>query len=113
MESLEKEMMEHFQKRVSAPIKCIKTTREEYDLYMAERRQVINNRKKELMLQTILGKLGVSSMDEFWENEKRIANEFVNKGLTVERKTPLLQLTKEEMDFLVDNGYVKYKVPGS
>lgn len=107
MEELEKEAMKHFQERVSAPIKCIKITREEYDLYMEERRQRINNRKKELMLQTIFGKLGVSSMDEFWENEKRITNEFVSKGLNVERKNPLMQLTEEEMDFLVDNGYVK------
>lgn len=56
------------------------------------------------MLDGILIKLGVKSMDEFWENEKKIRKEY--KGMGIERKNPLLKLSDGEMDFLMENGYV-------
>lgn len=57
------------------------------------------------MLERILEKLGVKSMDEFWENEKKIRDE--HKGMGLERKSPLLKLSDEEMDFLLENGYIE------
>lgn len=56
------------------------------------------------MLERILEKLGAKSMDEFWENEKKIRDKY--KGLGIERKSLLLKLSDEEMDFLLENGYI-------
>ena len=56
------------------------------------------------MLERILEKLGVKSMDEFWEKEKKIRDEY--KGMGIERKSPLLKLSDEEMDFLLENSYI-------
>lgn len=40
-----KEAMEQFQRRVSAPLKCEKITREEYDAYIREKNKRIAERK--------------------------------------------------------------------
>ena len=49
------------------------------------------------MLETILKKLQVSSINEFFENENRILKKY--KGMEIERENPLTRLNKEEMDF--------------
>lgn len=56
------------------------------------------------MLSEILKKLGFNTMDEFWENERRIMEEY--KGMGIERRSPLMKLSDEELDFLQDNGYI-------
>lgn len=102
----DKAVIEQFQRRVAAPLKCIPITREEYNLYIEEKNKSIAQRKKKQMLEVILGKLKAETMEEFWERERRIEAEFSNKGMHAERKNPLFNLTDEERDFLRDNGYV-------
>lgn len=52
------------------------------------------------MLKTILKKLGVASLKEFFDNEAKIEEKY--KGLEIERITPLSKLTYEELEFLDD-----------
>lgn len=49
------------------------------------------------MLERILEKLHCSSINEFFENEKRVWESL--RGLEAERENPLLQLTEEEMEY--------------
>lgn len=52
------------------------------------------------MLESILKKLGVSSVQEFLEREKEIAKRY--KGMEIERVNPFSVLTREEKHFFQD-----------
>ena len=49
------------------------------------------------MLEQILRKLGCKTLDEFFENEKRLLEKYA--GMEIERKNPLLRLSDEELDY--------------
>ena len=52
------------------------------------------------MLDIILKKLNTPSLEEFFENEKKIEQKF--EGYEIERESPLSVLTMEEVDFVAD-----------
>lgn len=52
------------------------------------------------MIKRILKKLGVTSVEEFFDNEEKIEAKY--KGLEIERITPLSKLSYEELEFLDD-----------
>ena len=52
------------------------------------------------MLERILEKLGVASIDELVDREKKFLEKF--KGMEAERKNPFLVLSREELDFMIN-----------
>ena len=56
------------------------------------------------MLEKILEKLGAKSIDEYKQERKKLYDKY--DGYEIEIKNPWLLLTVEEMDYLIENGYV-------